>query len=210
MALTELIDEYITAAPAREPLFADEIFSWVRERMPGAERATFNEYLVRCLKKSGELKRFRRGIYYKSVKTPLGTAGIDKSALVRKLYISDGKSVYGYETGASLMNRLGLTSRMPAHIHIATERFNYRLAGEPLVLTKPIVKIDKDDHRYLQLLDMLAVWDEVGVDAVDPIAILRTFIVKNGLKFEKLLYYAGLYDNVAIYKRLAKLAREKV
>ena len=62
MALTELIDEYITAAPAREPLFADEIFLWVRERMPGAERATFNEYLVRCLKKSGELKRFRRGI----------------------------------------------------------------------------------------------------------------------------------------------------
>ena len=210
MTITERIGEYVARQDERVPIFADDIFAHVAAGMPGIRRDKFNTYLARYALAHPGFVRFQKGIYFKSVPTPFGYAGIKYDELIRRVYISDGKSVYGYETGPSLMNKLGLTTQLPAHTYIATEKVHFSVdGGRSLVLTRPVTAVRGDNFRYLQLLDILENRFNVRFDAVDAENILREFIKRHNLEFETLLYHARAYKSARVYERLAALAGEK-
>lgn len=209
MTIMQCIDEYVNKAVARVPIYTNEIYDYVRSKLPNTEKATFNMTLQRYAQKRADFLRYKKGIYYKTFQTPFGTAGIDTMTLIKKTYLLNGNEVIGYESGPSYMNKLGLTTQMPKFTYIVTQkvRFNTEDEADGLFLMKPTVKITDENYRYLQFLDILDNKMKVPIEAVNCKEILRKQIGAYNLSFEKLIGYAKHYKNTKVYEGLSELAR---
>lgn len=208
MTVLDCIGEYVNGIDYRVPIFTNDIYGYVIDRIPGTKRAVLNEYIARYAKSNPEFVRHQKGIYYKTVVTPFGKAGISYTELVKRVYLIDGGEVVGYETGPSFMNKIGLTTQVPTHTYLATERARVTVVDctDRLLLLKPIIKVTKGNYRYLQLLDMLDNRMKVRIEAENYREILRQHIDTYQLNFENLLRYARYYKNNKIYARVAELA----
>ena len=209
MSIIKYIDEYVLASESRAPIFTDDLYEYVAKRVPGLKKDVLNAYISRYEKANPDFIRHQKGIYYKTVTTPFGKANINFTELIKKTYLANGAEVYGYETGPSLMNKLGLTTQMPSQTYIATERVRVRITGTEgqIHLMKPLADISNDNYRYLQLLDVLDNRMKIEIEAENYLEILRNYIDKHELNFELMLYYAGFYKNNRIYGKIAELAR---
>ena len=68
----------------------------------------------------GKVGRFEKGIYYIPCETIMGQTKLDPRKVIEKKYLSDQKRVYGYYSGLTFMNRMGLTLQVPAIEEIYT------------------------------------------------------------------------------------------
>ena len=211
MTILECIDQYVNGKDDRIPIFTNDIYNYVVTYIPDVRKDVFNEYLTRYSKRNAFFIRYQKGIYYKTVVTPFGNAGINYTELVKRVYLCDGNKVFGYETGASFMNKIGLTTQIPTCTYIATEhnRIYVKDNGEHICLLKPIVGVTRENYRYLQFLDLIDNRMKIAVEVEDDTYknILRNFIELYGLNFELLLHFGQYYKNDNIYHRLAELAR---
>ncbi len=209
MTVMNCIGEYVGDIAYRIPIFTNDIYKYVEKHIPGVRRSLLNEYIIRYAKNNPEFIRYQKGIYYKTIITPFGKAGISYTELVKRVYLLDGDEVFGYETGPSFMNKIGLTTQMPTHTYLATERARSFVAldKDRLLLLKPIVKVTKENYRYLQFLDLLDNRMNIKIEAENYLEILRDYIDTYKLDFELLLSYAKHYRNNKIFMRIAELAR---
>ena len=203
------IDDFVDKAELRIPIYTNDIFEYVKKRIPDLSKATFNMTLQRYEKARKDFVRFQKGIYYKTKETPFGFAGIDKTALITRKYINDGGEIYGYETGPSYINKLGLTTQMSNMIYIATinTRYNVEDKENKIFLIKPVIEINKDNYRYLQFLDIIDNKMNVKFETKDYKKILRKYIKTYNLTFEKLIGYAKYYNSNNVYIGLSNLAQ---
>ena len=207
------IEEYIGTIAPRKPIFTQDIFEYVAARECQTDKQVVNEYVVRYAKKHPEFKRYKKGIYYKAMYTAFGEAGIDMQALAMRLYIGNDGVPMGYESGPSLMNKMGLTTQLPKYTYITTQKTERSAPCEisGYFLVKPVTKITPENKPYLQFLDVLENRFSVQLNVSDAKAVYRRFMAAHGLTFEKLLYYAGFYKSKAgLYAKIAGLAEEVV
>lgn len=213
MNLMDCIRNYIRSVEIRVPIFTDDIRKYVAERIPNVKNNVLNEYITRYAKSDPTFIRYQKGVYYKTAITPFGEAGINYKELIRRVYLSDGDEVFGYETGPSLMNRLGLTTQMPTCTYIATDNFRSVVTSgkDNILLVKPVIDITKENYRYLQLLDLLDNKMKINFEAENYREILREMVDRHCLSFELLLYYARYYKNNMLFANIAKITRgEKI
>lgn len=118
MTVIDCIGKYVDQAKARVPIFTNEIYNYVEQKLPNVKKNLFNEYIIRYAKANPTFVRHKRGIYYKTVVTPFGKAGISYPDLIKKVYLTNGDNVIGYESGPSYMNKIGLTTQIPSHSSI--------------------------------------------------------------------------------------------
>jgi hypothetical protein len=122
-------------------------------------RRSASAALSNLLKTRPDFRRFKKGIYYRTEKTVLGDLLFDYASFVYRKYLTDGDDIIGYETGASLINRYGLNTAVPAHKYVATNKYKGRGAKEiprvNLYKTKPIAAVNKDNYLYLQILEIV-------------------------------------------------------
>ena len=175
----QYIDEFVRKAELRVPLYTNEIYEYVKTKLPDTDKATFNMTLQRYEKRNPDFVRYQKGVYYKTVHTPFGVAGIDTTELIKRTYLVNGDEVIGYESGPSYMNKIGLTTQMPNMTYIVTTRTRYTTE-------------DKKDGIYL-----IKPYQEI----------LRKQIGTFGLSFERLIGYAKYYNNNNVYAGLSELAR---
>lgn len=152
------------------------------------------------------LRCFGKGIYYLTKQTVFGETGINKEKLIEIKYVNGDN---GYETGATVMHKLGLTSLMPAERTFVSNNTQNRTRKDEMldiIVKAPKTAITKDNRKYLQFLDLLNIFDEVPVDADEPYAILGGFVQTNGLDYGKLLNIADLHYNYDTIIRLAHVA----
>ena len=78
-----------------------------------------NVALKRTLEK-GSTRRFVKGVYYKPIKSVFGEKPLngDKLALQQLM-----EKELGYITGATLLNKLGLSTLLPREIQVATNKY---------------------------------------------------------------------------------------
>lgn len=201
MNVMECIANYVDGIAAGAPVFTRDIHDHVAGLLPGTDRAVVNGYVARYARRNPGFVRHRKGIYYKTVQTPFGPAGIDIAELIRRTYLYDGGRVIGYETGPSYMHKAGLTAQMPKLTFIATENIRSKPI-DGIRLVKPVTGITEENYRCLQLLDMMD--NRFKVCFEDGRAkVFREFIDRHGLSYERLLYYARLYRNTRIYREIA-------
>lgn len=205
--IMELITKYIETVKIGYPIFSSDIHNYVLNAIKDAKPLVINEYINRYEKKHDDFIRYKKGIYYKCVNTFFGKTKIKYADLVKRLYLEDEGEVYGYETGPSLINDLGLTTQVPKYLFIATNKLQVDKVNNSIKLVKPVTKVTKKNYKYLQVLDVISNKFKVNIEINDYNLILRKEIDKMNLNFEQLLYYANFYNDNEIYKKIAELAR---
>lgn len=114
---------------------------------------------VKRLVVNGFLERYDNGIYYIPKQGGLlGKSYLDPFLVIIRKYVKNRSETYGYITGISFANQLGLTTQVPAEIEIVTNResTNGRMVtvGNLKVrIKKPSVTVSDNNAELLQLLD---------------------------------------------------------
>lgn len=154
------------------------------------------------------LRFYQKGIYYLAASTPFGETGINKECLIADKYLLP---CIGYETGYTMLHRIGLTSQFPKERCLASNkatgcaRMDYKLG---VMVRPPKTTITKENKSYLQFLDILDLMNKAPIDAEQPYVLLSTYIQETGLKYERLLSLAYKYYNKQTILQLAHTASE--
>lgn len=148
---------------------------------------------VKRLVTSGFLKRYDTGIYYiPKTNSLLGTSYLDPYIVIMRKFIQNRSETYGYITGISFANQLGLTTQMPAVIEIVTNREstagrNISIGSQSVRIKKSPIEITDENAALLQLLDGIGQaekYTELSLD--DTIKTLICYIRKKGFSKKEL------------------------
>ena len=116
---------------------------------------------VKRLVASGFLERYDKGIYYIPKRGGLlAKSYLDPSVVIMRKYVQNKSEIYGYVTGISFANQLGLTTQMPAVIEVVTNReaTNGRMitvGSQRVRIKKPAITVSDSNAELLQLLDTI-------------------------------------------------------
>lgn len=178
-----------------EPIFVNEI-SFGNYSRP---------WLFKELKKlvdANALKRFDIGIYYIPKKMTWGDSFPDSYKVVEKRFLSDSKKCYGYVSGLTLLNKLGLTTQMPNMIELVTNNETTRVrdlkvGGVNVRARRARTKITKGNVNTLQFLDLM---NGIGIQSIskDDKIMLYRFVRESGVTLNDVTKYAGLFPAKAM------------
>ena len=87
-----------------EPILIEDI-----ERLFPNKSRPWIDKAIRILVEEKKIKRYSTGVYYIPRKTVLGDSTLSVNKVIEKKYLSNKKEIYGFVTGVSLLNYLGLT-----------------------------------------------------------------------------------------------------
>ena len=199
MNIMDLIDRYVNNYEIGAPIYSNNICEFVLTCYY-TKANVITEYINRYEEKHEDFIRYRKGIYYRAVKTPFGYSNINYNRLITDLYLNDNNNVYGYITGPSLANKIGLTTQLPKDEYIVTN--NNRIVSDidNIKLSKPVVEVTKDNYKILQVLDLLLNKNNVNYDCDNPNKLIYDYIIDNNIKFEGLLYYSKYYSKNVLFK----------
>lgn len=157
--------------------------------------------------KISNLRLYRKGIYYRTESTPFGELGINKEQLIADKYLVPD---IGYETGFTVLHRMGLTTQMPVKRSIVSNAVTvYCLDRElDVEVYPPRERITDANKLYFQLLDALNLMEQAPIDAIQPYVIIANHIVENQLQYDKLLAYSEHYYGKATSLKLALAVRQ--
>lgn len=137
-----------------EPIFLNDL------KIEGLSENAVRQSVKRLVAK-GFLERYDNGIYY----IPKAGGLLEKSYLdpllvIMRKYVRNKYETYGYITGLSFVNQLGLTTQMPAVIEIVTntEATNGRtvmVGSQKVRVKKSAVPVSSNNAELLQLLDCI-------------------------------------------------------
>ena len=116
---------------------------------------------IKKLVDSGRLKRYDTGIYFISEKSIFASGmQLSKEKVIEQKYLRDQSGVCGYLSGMLFANSIGITSQIPLVYELVTNKAtnDYReiiLAGSRVVIRKPKVRINDENCKVLQFMEML-------------------------------------------------------
>lgn len=152
------------------------------------------------------LKRFSTGIYYIPRKTIFGDSILSTNKVISKKYLSNNDEVYGYVTGMSLLNSLGLTTQVPNSISIVTNNEASRgrritVGKQNLYLIKAPTKITKENCAVLQLLEAIKLIDLNDLDEIENNNLIN-YIKSNSITLKDISQYCNFFPDFVSKKIL--------
>ncbi len=153
-----------------------------------------------------DLRCYQKGIYYRTAVTPFGEVGVNKERLIADKYLLPD---IGYETGLTVLHKLGLTSQIPRERVLATNAAKECMRADKkldVMIRPPKVTVTAENKDYLQVLDVLDLMEKAPVDEEQPYRIIAEYIRKKELNYQTLLALADRYYNRNTVLRLAHTA----
>ena len=166
---------------------------------------------------AGELSRFEPGVYF--LPDPNHEYyPISSNMVAEYKYITDGEDIYGYYSGYTFANQLGLCLQVPYKEEIVTNNTTaiareVKVGKIPFYIRRAKVAVTKENRNVLQLLDLLKDVEEYTDYCCEEEApdIIRRHILRNKilradvdkyienfpLKTYKYIYDLRLYDVLA-------------
>lgn len=163
---------------------------------------------------AGELSRFEPGVYF--LPDPNHEYyPISSNIVAEYKYITDGDEIYGYYSGYTFANQLGLCLQVPYKEEIVTNNTTaiareVKVGKIPFYIRRAKVAVTKENRNVLQLLDLLKDVEEYTDYCCEEEApdIIRRHILRNKilradvdkyienfpLKTYKYIYDLRLYD----------------
>ena len=182
-----MFDQYLLETFGyNEPIFVNEL------NIPDMSENAVRQAIKR-LAASGFLQRFDTGIYY--IPKPsklLGTSYLDPLTVIMRKYVESNSETYGYITGASFANQLGLTTQMPAIIEIvtnkeATKGRSVTIGGQTVRIKRPSLCITDENATILQFLDTVSQADKYSeLPEAEMIKRLQAYLLKCNLTKKQL------------------------
>lgn len=206
------ISSIVGEIPYEELIRTDDVADRLSARlaMPYDKARTATNVKLKRMTDHGELKRLRKGVYCHIKQTVFGPVAPDIDRIVaRSITIKNGLRI-GYESGAVLLNRLGLSSLLPRTIEITTNQYTARLPDNcHIKLTKPAATVTNDNWKYLQFIDAAEHLPDAHIDAEAPAQLLNAFAAKQELDPLKLIFTARKHYSPKTVLRLTDLLMEE-
>ena len=161
-----------------EPIFLNDLK--IEELSENAVRQS-----VKRLVANGFLERYDNGIYYIPKQGGLlGKSYLDPFLVIMRKYVRSKTETFGYVTGISFVNQLGLTTQMPAIIEIVTNR---EATNQKVRIKKAAVKVSDNNAELLQLLDGIGQSEKyTELTMEDTIDTMRSYVKKKRFTKEQL------------------------
>ncbi len=215
MNCRSLVFCYIQNCEKNEPIFIEDIKEYIIQFYKDEEKEKiFNNVkeVLNRLNKENIIKTAYKGIYYIPKTNIFGEVPLPNNKIIQYKYLTDKLgNVKGYITGANLFNKVGLTTQVPNIIDIVTNECKnnnkYENKNLNVIIRKPKIEINKDNYKYLQLIDLIENKDNIYVEVDYMDEIIYNFIRENDLQFEKILKYARETNSKAVIEKMVMLAR---
>lgn len=158
---------------------------------------------------AGTIRRIQKGVYCHVRQTAFGAVAPDlNKVMVKALTRENGRRI-GYESGASFLNRMGLTTLLPRAVEITTNQYSEQLPdGCHIKLKRPVTEVSEKNWKYLQFIDMIRNIPDSHIDAEDPQQIIRTIMKKQEIDPLTLVLTARKYYPAKTVLRLTDLLME--
>lgn len=176
-------------------------------RIGGKSKTAIRQELSRGYK-NGLINRYSNGVYFINSKKinkitglPINPVGFED--YIEQMYIKDNNSlvpdlcVYGYFTGQTFLNMIGISQQVPGKKEITTNNTSSKkrmifINGRYAILRKSRTEINFQNYKILQFLDMFHFLSDDDFNKNKTLLI--KYIEKN--KFEKfqLTKYISLYS----------------
>lgn len=151
-----MLKEYLEKAYGyNEPIFISEI------QLEGISDNALRQYFKRMVQ-SGDIIRFDTGVYYlPKASRILKKSYLDPMKVIIQKYIKNAGETYGYFSGATFANQIGLTTQMPTVLEIVTSRESTKgrivtVGSQKVRLKRPSIEITSENAGLLQLLDIVS------------------------------------------------------
>ena len=148
---------------------------------------------VKRLVANGFLERYDNGIYYIPKQGGLlEKSYLDPFLVIMRKYVNNKSETYGYVTGMSFANQLGLTTQMPSVIEIVTNReaTNGRMitvGNQKVRIKRSAVPVSDNNADLLQLLDGVGQAEKYSeLPMEDTIATMLSYVKKKCFTKEQL------------------------
>ncbi len=181
----------------------------VKFALPYDKAKTLTNVKLKRMADKGEIERLQKGVYCHVKQTVFGkvTPSIDE-VVVKTLTVQNGTKI-GYESGAFLFNKLGLTTLIPRDIEITTNRYGAKLPEScHIKVLKPSAVVTDENWKYLQFIDMLSELSSVHIDAEKPEQLLVQYAQKQQLDGLTLIFTARKHYTSKILLPLIDLLME--
>lgn len=149
--LFEYLKEHYEEA---EPIFLNDI------HLNGIRRDNFL-HQVKALTDAVKIKRYEKGIYYIPKQTRFRSASGPSPELMAKYkYISRGLDTYGYYSGGTFANIIGISMQVPMKKEITSNNTaaivrEVTIGNQPFIIRKTNIPICDKNVKVLQLLELL-------------------------------------------------------
>ena len=170
-----------------EPIFISDI------QLDNMNDNALRQYFKRMVK-SGDLVRFDTGIYYlPKASRLLNKTYMDPLKVIVRKYIKSDSSTFGYFSGASFANQIGLTTQMPAVMEIVTNKESTKgrvvtVGGQSIRLKRPVITITQENADLLQVIDAIGQMDRYAeLEKKDALALLKKYIREKGFSQTQLI-----------------------
>ena len=132
----------------------------------------------------GIIEKYSQGVYYIPKETILGKSTLSINDVIYRKYISDDNEIYGFFSGLSFYNKLGITTQVPFVYEIVTNKEksrvrNITLKNKKIILRKPYATINRNNYLEAQFLEFIN--NANSNDLNDNIDILKKYIKDNNL-----------------------------
>ncbi|MEA4933278.1 MAG: hypothetical protein VB071_06815, partial [Lawsonibacter sp.] len=155
---------------------------------------------------NGEIERLQKGMYCHVKETVFGKLTPDIDQMVMETLTQQDGAKIGYESGAALFNKLGLTTMIPRDIGITTNRYRTNLPERcHIKVRRPPTVVTDQNWKYLQLIDVVSVVPNTHIDADHPEQLLAAHIKKQQLDGLTLILTARRYYPQKVVLRVIDL-----
>ncbi len=176
-----LIDYLLKKYGTNKPILTEEL------SIPEISYANLRKQLSRY-NSQGILEKYSQGVYYIPKETILGRSTLSIDDVINRKYITNDNDIYGFYSGLSFYNKLGISTQVPYVYEIVTNKEKSRvrettLKNQNIILRKPYVKINKNNYLENQFLDFINNAD--SNDLSDNIEVLKKYIKDNNIPCPK-------------------------
>jgi hypothetical protein len=172
-----LIDYLLNKYGTNKPILTEELV------IPEISYDNLRKQLSRY-NSQGIIEKYSQGVYYIPKETILGKSTLSINDVIYRKYISDDNEIYGYFSGLSFYNKLGITTQVPFVYEIVTNKEKSRvrkitLKNKKIILRKPYATINRNNYLEAQFLEFI---NNANINDInDNIDILKKYIKDNNL-----------------------------
>ena len=172
-----LIDYLLNKYGTNKPILTEEL------SIPEISYDNLRKQLSRY-NSQGIIEKYSQGVYYIPKETILGKSTLSINDVIYRKYISDDNEIYGYFSGLSFYNKLGITTQVPFVYEIVTNKEKSRvrkitLKNKKIILRKPYATINRNNYLEAQFLEFI---NNANINDInDNIDILKKYIKNNNL-----------------------------
>jgi len=197
-----LIDYLLKKYGTNKPIITEEL------SIPEISYDNLRKQLSRY-NSQGILEKYSQGVYYIPKETILGRSTLSIDDVINRKYITNDNDIYGFYSGLSFYNKLGISTQVPFVYEIVTNKEKSRvreitLKNQKIILRKPYVEINKNNYLENQFLDFIN--NANSNDLSDNIDVLKKYIKDNNLNKNVILdlitYYPSKTSKKLIESRL--------